>query len=109
MVRSELLAIRNNLHRLLTLSGGPLTEALSMIKKIIDKGNRVAVFAGDGIGTMKVNARLNIPSLFVGKKNGSSCRRGGTLNVTTFEIGVDIFSNNLLLYRSKLINWTKRR
>ena len=83
--------------------------ALNMIKKIIDKGNRVVVFAGDCVETTKIDAKTNIPSLFAGEKNRSSCRRGGTPNVTTFEIGVDIFSNSLSLYRSKSINRTKRR
>jgi hypothetical protein len=83
--------------------------ALNTIKKIVDKGNRVVVFVGDGIETTKIDAKRNIPSLFVDEKNRSSCRRGGMLNVTTFEIGVDIFNNGLSLYKSKSINQTKRR
>jgi hypothetical protein len=82
---------------------------LNTIKKIIDEGNRVVVFAGDGVETTKIDAKPNVPSLFVGEKNRSSCKRDGMLNVTTFEIGVDIFSNSLLLYGSKSINQTKRR
>lgn len=91
------------------INNGENFATLNTVKEVVSERNRKSVFLCDSIEAVKINTKSNVASFLASKENGSSSRGGGALNVTTLEVGCDIFSNSISLSGSKSINWTERR